>query len=86
MGRGDNYLLALGCEKENIAPGVRSPGGATDLFPQRNIAWWQGGAMPVEKAHPIVNRVFDGMIGTGLLADTVLLIRDGFAEDGQSLP
>ena len=34
------HLLALGCEVENIYPGIRSEGGAIDYFMQRNMKWW----------------------------------------------
>ena len=35
------HLLALGCEVENLFPGIRGEGGAIDFFSQRNIKWWK---------------------------------------------
>ena len=34
------HLLALGCEVENLFPGIRGEGGAIDYFCQRRIKWW----------------------------------------------
>ena len=35
------HLLALGCEVENLFPGIRDEGGAIDFFSQRDIKWWK---------------------------------------------
>ena len=35
------HLLSLGCEEENLYPGVRGSGGAIDFFRQRGIKWWK---------------------------------------------
>ena len=35
------HLLSLGCEEENLYPGVRGSGGAIDFFRQRGINWWK---------------------------------------------
>ena len=35
------HLLALGCEKENLYPGIRGADGATGFFSQRRIKWWK---------------------------------------------
>ena len=40
-GRRNCHLLALGCEEENLFPGVRGPGGAIDFFRERGINWWK---------------------------------------------
>ena len=32
--------MALGCEVENLYPGIRGEGGAIDHFRQRRIRWW----------------------------------------------
>ena len=37
----NRHLLALGHEEENLYPGLRGPGGATDFFAERNIKWWK---------------------------------------------
>ena len=34
------HLLALGCEVENLFPGIRGEGGAIGFFSQRRIKWW----------------------------------------------
>ena len=34
------HLLALGCEADNLFPGIRGDGGAIDFFRQRRMAWW----------------------------------------------
>ena len=34
------HLLALGCEVENLFPGIRGEGGARDFFSQRDVKWW----------------------------------------------
>ena len=35
------HLLAIGCEADNLFPGVRSEGGAIDQFRRRGIKWWK---------------------------------------------
>ncbi len=41
-GMGNPYLLALGCEKENLYPSIRGAGGAVDFFSQRGMKkWWK---------------------------------------------
>ena len=35
------HLLALGCEEENLYPGIRGPGGAVAFFLGRGIKWWK---------------------------------------------
>ena len=35
------HLLAIGCEVENLFPGVRGEGGAIHFFRQRGIKWWK---------------------------------------------
>ena len=35
------HLLALGCEAENLYPGIRGEGGAIDFFARRRIKWWK---------------------------------------------
>ena len=35
------HLLALGCEEENLYPGIRGMGGAVEFFTQRHIKWWK---------------------------------------------
>ncbi len=40
-GRRNPHLLALGCEEENLFPGIRGRGGAIDFFGERNIRWWK---------------------------------------------
>ena len=35
------HLLALGCEVDNLFPGIRGAGGAIDFFSQRDIKWWK---------------------------------------------
>ena len=37
----NGHLLALGHEEENLYPGLRGPGGAADLFAERDIKWWK---------------------------------------------
>ena len=40
-GQRNPHLLALGCEEENLFPGIRGRGGAIDFFGERNIRWWK---------------------------------------------
>ena len=40
-GRRNPHLLALGCEEENLYPGIRGAGGAIDFFKRRGIKWWK---------------------------------------------
>ncbi|MYB49332.1 MAG: hypothetical protein F4X72_08730 [Dehalococcoidia bacterium] len=40
-GRRNPHLLALGCEVENLFPGIRCKGGAIDFFSERDIKWWK---------------------------------------------
>ena len=35
------HLLAKGCEVDNLFPGIRSEGGASDFFSERGIKWWK---------------------------------------------
>ena len=35
------HLLAVGCEEENLFPGIRGAEGAIGFFSQRNIGWWK---------------------------------------------
>lgn len=42
-GQRNQYLLALGCEEENLYPGIRGYGGAVDFFAERDIRWHSGG-------------------------------------------
>ena len=44
IGRRHDYLLALGCEEENLYPSLRGEDGAIRYFAERNIKWWQAGA------------------------------------------
>ena len=41
VGRRNSHLLALGCEEENLYPGIRGSGGAVDFFRERRIKWWK---------------------------------------------
>ena len=41
VGRRHAYLLALGCEEENLFPTLRGDNGACRYFAERNIKWWQ---------------------------------------------
>ena len=43
VGRRHAYLLALGCEEENLFPTLRGENGACRYFAERNIKWWQAG-------------------------------------------
>ena len=43
VGRRHDYLLALGCEEENLFPTLRGENGARRYFMDRNITWWQAG-------------------------------------------
>ena len=43
VGRRHGYLLALGCEEENLFPALRGEDGACRYFAERNIKWWQAG-------------------------------------------
>ena len=36
-----DYLLALGCEEENLFPTLRGEDGAVRYFAERSIKWWQ---------------------------------------------
>ena len=40
-GRRNPHLLALGCEVENLFPGIRGEVGAIDFFGERDIKWWK---------------------------------------------
>ena len=42
-GKGERnpHFLALGCEEENLYPGIRCGGGAIEFFSQRGIQWWK---------------------------------------------
>ena len=40
-GRQYGYMLALGCEDENLYPGLRGTRGARRFFAERAIAWWR---------------------------------------------
>ena len=40
-GQRNPHLLALGCEEENLFPGIRGSGGAIDFFRERKIKWWK---------------------------------------------
>ena len=35
------HLLAIGCEVENLFPGIRGEGGAIGFFSERDIKWWK---------------------------------------------
>ena len=35
------HLLTIGCEVDNLFPGIRGEGGAIDFFSQRDIKWWK---------------------------------------------
>ena len=35
------HLLAIGCEADNLFPGIRGEGGASHFFRQRGIKWWK---------------------------------------------
>ena len=41
VGLRHDYLLALGCEEENLFPTLRGENGALRFFAERNIKWWQ---------------------------------------------
>ena len=41
VGLKHDYLLALGCEEENLFPTLRGEDGAVQYFAERNIKWWQ---------------------------------------------
>ncbi len=41
VGLKHDYLLALGCEEENLFPTLRGEHGALRYFAERNIKWWQ---------------------------------------------
>ena len=41
IGLKHDYLLALGCEEENLFPTLRGEDGALRYFAERNIKWWQ---------------------------------------------
>ena len=41
VGLRHDYLLALGCEEENLYPTLRGENGALRYFAERNIKWWQ---------------------------------------------
>ena len=43
VGRRHAYLLALGCEEENLFSTLRGENGACRYFADRNIKWWQAG-------------------------------------------
>ena len=44
IGRRHDYLLALGCEEENLFSALRGENGACRYFDERNIKWWQAPA------------------------------------------
>ena len=44
IGRRHDYLLALGCEEENLHPSLRGENGALRYFAERGIKWWQASA------------------------------------------
>ena len=44
VGLRHDYLLALGCEEENLFPTLRGENGAVRYFADRSIKWWQAGA------------------------------------------
>ena len=41
IGLRHDYLLALGCEEENLFPTLRGENGALRYFAERGIKWWQ---------------------------------------------
>ena len=41
IGLRHDYLLALGCEEENLFPTLRGENGAPRYFADRDIKWWQ---------------------------------------------
>ena len=41
VGLKHDYLLALGCEEENLFPTLRGEDGSLRYFAERNIKWWQ---------------------------------------------
>ena len=41
IGQRHDYLLALGCEEENLYPSPRGEHGACRYFAERGIKWWQ---------------------------------------------
>ena len=43
IGLRHDYLLALGCEEENLFPTLRGENGALQYFADRSIKWWQAG-------------------------------------------
>ena len=43
IGLRHDYLLALGCEEENLYPSLRGENGALQYFADRSIKWWQAG-------------------------------------------
>ena len=38
------HLLPIGCETDNLFPGIRGDGGAIDFFRERRMAWWSNPA------------------------------------------
>ena len=40
-GSRNRHLLALGCEEENLYPGIRGADGAVEFFNKRGIKWWK---------------------------------------------
>ena len=46
------HLLPLGCEEENLYPGIRGNGGAVDFFSQRRIRWWKSARTGDDTAGP----------------------------------
>ena len=44
IGLRHDYLLALGCEEENLYPSLRGENGALRFFADRGIKWWQARA------------------------------------------
>ena len=41
IGLRHDYLLALGCEEENLYPSLRGENGALRFLADRGIKWWQ---------------------------------------------
>ena len=41
VGQRNSHLLAIGCETENLYPGLRGENGALKFFAEREIKWWR---------------------------------------------
>ena len=67
MGRRPNHLLALAFEKEISFQQSAVLGGPPTCSDSATLHSGKVGTMPSEKAYPIVNKVFDGIMSTGLL-------------------